>query len=189
MIPVTSIPTQRAPRWRRVVGRLIDIVLLGAFYFASAVASNENLASLAAIVAGTAHSVVGHWQHGRTLGKAAMGTYVIDADGNFPGFGRCLARWAVETGIPIGTSLLTLVVFIVVLNRVDDFWLGLVLILLMVVAVVAAWVIGAIVDFIVMMANHEHRSIHDLVAGTWVVVRAPEQTDGLTPAPVPPRTA
>lgn len=189
MIPSTVIPTQRAPRWRRIIGRLIDIALLAAFYAASAIASNENLASFAALVAGTAHSVVGHWQYGRTLGKAAMGTYVIDGAGHFPGFGRSLARWAVETGIPIGTSLLTMVFFIAVLHRVDDPWFALFLILVMLVAVMAAWVIGAVVDFIVMMANHEHRSIHDLVAGTWVVVRAQESAMPANPAPAPPRTA
>ena len=188
MIPVTAIPVERAPRWRRVIGRLIDIAVLGAFYAAAVAASNENLASIAALVAGTGHSVLGHWQYGRTLGKAAVGTFVIDANGDFPGFGRSVARWAVETGIPIGTSLLTVVFFVAVFHRVDDPWLALFLILLMVVAVMAAWVIGAVVDFIVMMANYEHRSIHDLVAKTWVVVRSKEQRAPAT-APAPTRTA
>jgi uncharacterized RDD family membrane protein YckC len=88
---------------------------------------------------------------GQTLGKLAMGIYIMRADGNIPNVGWLLVR---EAAIPAGVAVLRY------FGHNDPSPVGQALQVLL----VFAWVIDSLFIF-----GHTRRCLHDFVAGTHVV--------------------
>ncbi len=148
----TSVPQPRASLGARIGGRLVDgvvTVAVAAAVTAAVVASGRDLADAAAVVL----AVIGVYDvgmvaaRGQTLGKMLAGTVVVDAHrGAAVRVDQAMRRWA-AVALP---SIVRL--FVPALP------------LLLGTAAALAVALSVVADA-------EHRGLHDLVAGTRVVAR------------------
>jgi uncharacterized RDD family membrane protein YckC len=158
-----------APLWRRVAAFLMDAVLLALLGFLIGAAFYDALAALgfkarlvgfviALLYFGTLNSRIGG---GRTIGKRLFGIRVVGTDGNTIGFGRSVLRYLVVAvswflnGAPIDS---------------DAFASGSIVQLgIAILGSIAVFGLAAAIVYLVIFNRHTRRSLHDLIAGTYVV--------------------
>lgn len=96
----------RAGFWRRFAAMLLDGLILGVIQAILTVATDQNVASLLALVIGIAYyAFLEGGAAGQTLGKKALGIRVIDAGrGGSIGPGRAVLRYfaRILSAIPLG---------------------------------------------------------------------------------------
>jgi uncharacterized RDD family membrane protein YckC len=99
--------------WQRVGATIIDgLVLLIPNFIVDAIGGRA-LGSLLSLVINALYITILLSRRGQTVGNMAVGTRVVDRNGNTPTFGRALGRWA---------SQLVLVLLFVIPFIVDIFW-------------------------------------------------------------------
>jgi uncharacterized RDD family membrane protein YckC len=179
-----AIDVRYAGFWRRLAASLIDgFVLLPSIFLVAAVEGLSRPAAFLAALLG--HAVYYAYilpltlRHGGTLGKLALGVRVQPADGSSLTWRHVWRRSAVDmlaaglfiTGTFAGLSEIPFATYAAA-GRIERaelitaavpwmMWLN------------VAYMIWLASEFVVIMANHRRRALHDFIAGTVVVVTRP----------------
>ncbi|MCO5332069.1 MAG: RDD family protein [Ilumatobacteraceae bacterium] len=133
-----------AARWRRWVGSAVDGAMVSTL---TLVAGAAGVGRLAGFAVGVAVVVAMTWRPGATPGKLLVGTRVVRADGGgHPELWASAIRWALLSGLSVGSRLLGLPVTVL--------WI--------------VWVLS-MVNALLVLASPDGRGLHDHVADTIVI--------------------